>query len=52
MPSRVRASRCGEVPLADEHRKLVALLREIRQGAGFTQVEVAERLGMPQPMVG
>jgi transcriptional regulator with XRE-family HTH domain len=36
---------------SDEHRQLVALLRELRREAGLTQVEVAERLGRPQSYV-
>ncbi len=34
-----------------EHQRLVALLRQLREEAGFRQVEVAERLGRPQSFV-
>lgn len=34
-----------------EHRYLVELLREAREGAGLTQVELAKRLDVPQPFV-
>lgn len=34
-----------------EYQRLCALLRELRQEAGLTQVQVAERLGVPQSFV-
>lgn len=34
-----------------EHRRLCALLRTYRERAGLTQVELAERLGVPQSFV-
>jgi transcriptional regulator with XRE-family HTH domain len=34
-----------------EYRQLCAVLRELRQEAGLTQVQVAERLGEPQSFV-
>ena len=34
-----------------EYQQLCALLRQIRQDAGLTQVQVAERLNMPQSFV-
>lgn len=34
-----------------EYQQLCRLLREIRQEAGLTQVQVAERLGVPQSFV-
>lgn len=33
------------------HERLVALLRELRQEAGLTQTELAERLGVNQTFV-
>ena len=35
----------------DAYRELLALLIETRKSAGITQVELAERLGRPQPFV-
>lgn len=34
-----------------EHRRLCHILRELRIEVGLTQVELAARLGMPQPFV-
>lgn len=34
-----------------EHRRLVVLLRGLREAAGLRQVELAERLGRPQSFV-
>ncbi|NIH84593.1 helix-turn-helix domain-containing protein [Amycolatopsis granulosa] len=34
-----------------EYQQLCRLLRELRQEAGLTQVQVAERLGVPQSFV-
>ncbi len=34
-----------------EYQQLCALLRELRRDAGLTQVQVAERLEMPQSFV-
>ncbi len=34
-----------------EYQQLCALLRRLRQEAGLTQVQVAERLGVPQSFV-
>lgn len=34
-----------------EYQRLCALLRRIRRDAGLTQVQVAERLGVPQSFV-
>lgn len=36
---------------SDEYRQLCALLREIRRSADLTQVQVADRLGVPQSFV-
>jgi transcriptional regulator with XRE-family HTH domain len=41
----------GRTIYTAEHRKVVALLRTIRQEAGLRQVDVAERLGRPQSFV-
>ena len=35
----------------EQHRELIALLREIRLEAGLRQVELAHRLGQPQSFV-
>ena len=35
----------------EQHRELIALLREIRVEAGLRQVELAHRLGQPQSFV-
>lgn len=35
----------------DAYRELLALLIETRKSAGVTQVELAQRLGRPQPFV-
>ena len=35
----------------DAYRELLALLIETRKSAGITQVDLAERLGRPQPFV-
>lgn len=35
----------------DAYRELLGLLVETRKAAGVTQVELAERLGRPQPFV-
>jgi transcriptional regulator with XRE-family HTH domain len=34
-----------------EQKVLLSLLRQLRTDAGITQVEMAERLGKPQPFV-
>lgn len=34
-----------------EHRRLVALLRQLRKDAGLRQADLAERLGRPQSFV-
>lgn len=34
-----------------EYQQLCALLRQLRREAGLTQVQVAERLGVPQSFV-
>ncbi|MFJ8818242.1 helix-turn-helix domain-containing protein [Amycolatopsis thermoflava] len=34
-----------------EYRELCRILRELRREAGLTQVQVAERLGVPQSFV-
>jgi transcriptional regulator with XRE-family HTH domain len=36
---------------SEEHRQLVALLRELREAAGLTQEELAVRLQRDQPWV-
>lgn len=36
---------------SDEYRQLCVLLRDIRRDAGLTQVQVAERLEVPQSFV-
>jgi predicted transcriptional regulator len=36
---------------SDEYRQLCTLLRQLRLDAGLTQVQVAERLDMPQSFV-
>jgi transcriptional regulator with XRE-family HTH domain len=36
---------------AAEYRVLAEMLRTLRQDAGFTQIELAERLGKPQSYV-
>ena len=36
---------------SDAYRELLALLVETRKAAGITQVELAARLGRPQPFV-
>lgn len=36
---------------SEEYRRLCAVLRELRQEAGLTQVEVAMRLDVPQSFV-
>ncbi|WP_431927540.1 helix-turn-helix domain-containing protein [Amycolatopsis tucumanensis] len=41
----------GEVIYSAEYQQLCRLLRELRQEAGLTQVQVAERLGVPQSFV-
>jgi transcriptional regulator with XRE-family HTH domain len=35
----------------DAYRELLSLLVEVRKEAGVTQVELAKRLGRPQPFV-
>lgn len=41
----------GRTIYTDEHRRLVALLREMREEAGLRQAEVARRLGRHQSFV-
>lgn len=36
---------------SEEYRRLCAILRQLRLDAGLTQVQVAERLGVPQSFV-
>jgi transcriptional regulator with XRE-family HTH domain len=36
---------------ADQHEKLLALLRQVRVDAGLRQSDLAERLGQPQSFV-
>ena len=45
------AARVGATIYTPEHRRLTALLRSLREEAGLTQYEVAERLGRPQSFV-
>lgn len=41
----------GSTIYSAEHRQFVALLRELREAAGLTQEELAERLDRDQPWV-
>ena len=41
----------GEVDLLGEYQRLCALLRQLRQEAGLTQVQVAAELSVPQSFV-
>ena len=41
----------GSTIYSPEHRRLAALLRHLREDAGTTQAELAERLGRPQSFV-
>lgn len=36
---------------SEQYQQLCAVLRELRRGAGLTQVQVAERLDVPQSFV-
>jgi ribosome-binding protein aMBF1 (putative translation factor) len=36
---------------ADERKKLLALLRQVRAQAGLRQIDLAERIGQPQSFV-
>jgi ribosome-binding protein aMBF1 (putative translation factor) len=49
-PSR-SACRVDKSIYSAEYQRLCAILRELRQQAGLTQVEVAARLGEPQSFV-
>lgn len=41
----------GRTIHTEEHRRLIALLREHREAAGLRQVDLAERLDRPQSFV-
>ena len=40
-----------KIHFSSQSRKLLSLLKEIRQEAGFSQVELAKKLGKPQSFV-
>lgn len=41
----------GRTIHTEEHRRLIALLRERREAAGLRQIDLAERLDRPQSFV-
>ena len=41
----------GQTIHSEDYRALLTLLRRLREEAGLTQVELAERLGRPQSFV-
>ena len=41
----------GQTIHSEDYRALLTLLRSLREEAGLTQVELAERLGRPQSFV-
>ncbi len=45
------ASRVEKSLYSEQYQQLCAVLRELRRGAGLTQVEVAKRLDVPQSFV-
>ncbi len=45
------ASRVDKSIVSAEYQRLCALLRQMRGEAGLTQVQMAERLGVPQSFV-